>query len=112
MAAGLFGAAVFVWGILGDLFTGVHKAAPVPGPLQAIGPLLFQIGVLGLLILLVATRPRRLPIWTPLLVLAGFLLFAINLDLIPVGALIILAGLSPLARRSFVGGISRPASDR
>jgi hypothetical protein len=101
MVAGLFGAACFIWGILGDLFVGLHDAAPVPGPLQAIGPLLFQIGVLGLLVMLAAPRPRRLPVWTPPLVLAGFLLFALNLNLIPVGALILLVGLSPLARRSF-----------
>ncbi|MBO0867978.1 MAG: hypothetical protein J2P15_05385 [Micromonosporaceae bacterium] len=99
-AAGLFGAACFVWGILGDLFARVHDTAPVPGPLAAAGPLVFQVGILGLLVMLVAARPRRLPFWTPLLVLGGFLLFAIDLDLIPVGALIVLCGLSPLARRS------------
>jgi hypothetical protein len=102
LAAGLFGAACFLWGILGDLFPRVHDAAPVPGPLQVAGPLLFQVGVLVLLAMLVATRPRRLPIWTPALMLVGFLLFAINLDLLPVGALILLLALSPLARRSFV----------
>jgi hypothetical protein len=100
MIGGVAGAACFVWGILGDLFPRVHDSAPVPGPLQTVGPLLFQIGVLGLLVMLVATRPRRLPIWTPILVLAGFLLFALNLDLIPVGALVVLIGLSPLARQA------------
>jgi hypothetical protein len=110
MVAGVFGAACFIWGILGDLFASLHDSAPVPGPLQAVGPLLFQVGVLGLLVLLVVAR--RLPIWTPVLVLAGFLLFAINLDLIPIGAVILLCGLSPLAWRSFVAGISRPGSGR
>jgi hypothetical protein len=62
-----------------------------------LGPLLFQLGVLTLLIMMVTARPRRLPIWSPLLVLVGFLLFAANLDLIPIGALLILAGLGPLA---------------
>ena len=62
-----------------------------------LGPLLFQVGVLTLLIMMVTARPRRLPIWSPLLVLVGFLLFAANLDLIPIGALLILAGLRPLA---------------
>jgi hypothetical protein len=102
MVAGLFGAACFIWVILGDLFARLHRAAPLPGPLEAVGPLAFQVGVLGLLVMLVVARSRRLPFWTPILVLAGFLLFAINLDLIPVGALIVLCGLSPLARRSFV----------
>jgi hypothetical protein len=102
MVVGLFGAACFIWGILGDLFARLHNAAPVPGALQATGPLAFQVGVLGLLVMLVVARSRRLPFWSPILVLVGFLLFAINLDLIPVGALIVLCGLSPLARRSFV----------
>jgi hypothetical protein len=62
-----------------------------------LGPLLFQLGVLTLLIMMGTARPRQLPIWSPLLVLVGFLLFAANLDLIPIGALLILAGLSPLA---------------
>jgi hypothetical protein len=103
MAGGLFGAACFIWGIIGDLFVRVHDAAPVPGLLQAVGPLLFQVGVLGLLGLLVAAR--RVPIWAPLLVLVGFLMFAINLDLIPVGAVMILVGLSPLVRRSVNVGV-------
>jgi hypothetical protein len=33
--------------------------------------------------------------------LAGFLVFAINVDLIPVGAFIVMVALSPLAQRSF-----------
>jgi hypothetical protein len=103
MVAGLFGAACFIWVIVGDLFAHVHDAAPLPGPLEVAGPLVFQVGVLGLLVMLVVDRSRRLPFWTPILVLVGFLLFAMNLDLIPVGALIVLFGLSPLARRSFLG---------
>lgn len=102
MVAGLFGAACFVWVILGDLFGRLHDAAPLPGPLRLAGPIGFQVGALGLLVMLVATRPRRLPLWSPVLVLVGFLLFAASLDLIPFGAVIILCGLSPLARRSFV----------
>lgn len=95
--AGLVGVACFLWGILGDLFPDFHRAAPVPAPVQTTGPLLFQLGALTLLIMMVAARPRRLPAWSPLLVLVGFLLFAVNLDLIPVGALLIMAGLAPLA---------------
>jgi hypothetical protein len=100
MAASLFGAACFLWGILGDLFTRLHNIAPLPGSLEVVGPLLFQVGVLGLLVMLAATRPRRLPVWSPILVLIGFQLFAINLNLLPIGAPIILFGLSPLVRRS------------
>jgi hypothetical protein len=101
--AGLVGIACFEWGILGDLFPDVHEAAPVPQVLQGIGPLLFQLGTLTLLVMLVTARPRRLPVRSPVLVLVGFLLFAVNLDLIPVGALLLLIGLAPLARRPPAG---------
>ena len=95
--AGLFGVACFLWVILGDLFAGFHDAAPLPDALEAIGPLSFQLGVLTLLVILATARPRRLPFWSPLLVLLGFGMFAVSLDLIPVGALLVLAGLAPLA---------------
>lgn len=42
---------------------------------------------------------RRLPSWSPVLVLLGFVSIAVNLDLLPLGALLILAGLLPLWRR-------------
>ena len=61
------------------------------------GPLLFQVGVLALLTIL-AIR-RVVPAWSPLLVLAGFVLFMVNLDLLPLGALLLLAGFAPLAGR-------------
>ena len=93
----LFGVGCFLWVILGDLFPDFHDDAPLPDALEKLGPLAFQLGVLTLLIILATARPRRLPLWSPLLVLIGFVLFAVNLDLIPAGALLILAGLAPLA---------------
>ncbi len=114
--AGLFGVACFLWVILGDLFADFHDAAPLPDPLEMIGPLLLQLGVLTLLVMLVTARPRRLPVWSPVLVLAGFLLFAVNPDLIPIGALLVLAGLAPLAnppvRKSRAGVSRRAGPDR
>jgi hypothetical protein len=97
VVAGLVGVTCFLWGILGDLFAGFHRAVPVPDPLQTVGPLLFQLGTLTLLITMVVVRPRRLPVWSPVLVLVGFLLLAVNLTLIPIGAVLIMAGLAPLA---------------
>jgi hypothetical protein len=99
MIASLFGIACFLWGILGDLFEYLQNNVPVPKPLMIAGPLLFQIGILVLLVMLVTLRPRRLPFWSPILLFAGFLLFAINLNLLPVGALFILFGLLPLIRK-------------
>ncbi|MGW0780884.1 hypothetical protein [Streptomyces sp. NPDC002913] len=96
----LLGIACFLWVILGDLFADLAASAPLPEPLEMIGPLAFQGGWLTLLVMLVATSPRLLPVRSPLLVLAGFLLFAVDLDLLPVGGLLLMAGLAPVARAS------------
>lgn len=90
--AALVGSAAFVWVILGDLFGDLPG---LPDPLMIAGPLLFQLGVLALLTIL-AVR-RRVPVWSPVLVLVGFALFMVNLDLLPLGALLLLAGLGSLA---------------
>ncbi|MER7174406.1 hypothetical protein [Streptomyces mesophilus] len=97
-AAGMFGVACFLWVIIGDLFAAVDSAAPLPEPLEMIGPLAFQLGWLTLLAMLVAATPRLLPLWSPMAVLGGFVLFAANLDLLPIGALLLMAGLAPVAR--------------
>ncbi|MDG4856848.1 hypothetical protein P8605_01510 [Streptomyces sp. T-3] len=97
-AVSLFGVACFLWVILGDLFADLDTAAPLPEPLEMIGPLAFQLGWLTLLVMLVTAKPRLLPAWSPLLVVAGFLMFAVNLDLMPIGALLLMAGLAPVAR--------------
>ena len=91
-AAGLAGAAAFVWVILGDLFDDLPG---LPDPLMIIGPLLFQLGVLTLLTILVVRH--EVPVWSPVLVLAGFVLFMVDLDLLPLGALLLLGGLAPVA---------------
>lgn len=96
-AATLFGAACFLWMILGDLLSGFRDAAPLPDPLRATGPALFQLGVLTLLVLLVVNRPRRLPVWSPVLVLVGFAAIAISLDLLPIASIVVGLGLYPLA---------------
>ncbi|MER7442280.1 hypothetical protein [Micromonospora avicenniae] len=96
VGATLVGAASFLWVILGDLFTGFADVAPLPDPMYIAGPLLFQLGLLTLLVQAASLRPRRLPRWTPPLVLVGFLALAANLDLLPVGAALIFAGLLPL----------------
>ncbi|MFB8024847.1 MULTISPECIES: hypothetical protein [unclassified Streptomyces] len=96
-AASLSGIACFLWVILGDLFADV---APLPEPLEMTGPLAFQLGWLTLLVMLVTATPRLLPVWSPLFVLAGFVLFAADLDLLPVGAVLLMAGLAPVTRAS------------
>lgn len=95
---GLVGVASFVWVILGDLFPSLADAAPLPDPAMALGPPLFQAGILTLLVLAGATRPRLLPAWVPVPVLLGFLGIAVDLDLLPLAAAVILVGLLPLQR--------------
>ncbi|MGA8115802.1 MAG: hypothetical protein WCA46_19245 [Actinocatenispora sp.] len=94
--ASLFGAACFLWVIAGDLFQDFHDAAHLPDVLMMIGPLLFELGQLTLLSILASVRPRRLPAWSPVLVLVGFVALSANLDLLPLSALLVLAGLTPL----------------
>ncbi|MCX4847327.1 hypothetical protein [Streptomyces sp. NBC_00893] len=101
--AGVFGAGCFVWVILGDLFSGIAESAPLPGPLKLAGPLAFQLGLLTLLIMASAVRPRRVPLWSPALVFVAFALIAVNLDLIPLAAVVLMAGLAPLARNRTPG---------
>jgi hypothetical protein len=111
--ATLVGAACFLWVILGDLFAGLRDAARLPDPLTVAGPLLFQLGMLTLLLLLVIARPRRLSAWSPVLVLLGFAAIAANLDLLPLAATLIGAGLLPLAARPWrdFDGARSPGED-
>jgi hypothetical protein len=92
-AVALFGIGCFLWVIAGDLFEAVPD---LPDAVQLVGPLTFQLGTLVLMGQLVAVR--RLPVWSPVLLLAGFVLIAVNLDLLPLAALVILGALAPLAR--------------
>ncbi|GAA4570074.1 hypothetical protein GCM10023176_27930 [Micromonospora coerulea] len=94
--AGLVGAAAFVWVILGDIFPGFADAVPPPDPVLAGGPALFELGLLTLLVRAVAVR--LLPAWGPVLVLVGFVAIAVDLDLLPLGAALVFAGLLPMRR--------------
>ncbi|MFD1829957.1 hypothetical protein ACFSJS_09800 [Streptomyces desertarenae] len=98
MVAAVFGAGCFVWVALGDLFPGLADSAPLPGLLTSAGPLAFQLGMLTLLAMLAAAPPRRLPVWSPALVFVSFALITVSLDLIPLAAVVLMAGLAPLAR--------------
>jgi hypothetical protein len=93
--AALAGTVAFLWVIAGDLSPSFADAAPVPDALQAVGPMVFQLGLLTLLIQL--ARARRLPVWSPVVVLFGFLLIPISLDLLPLAAVVVFGGLLPLS---------------
>jgi hypothetical protein len=92
LVATVLGAVAFLWVITGDLFAGFPS---LPDTLQ-MGPVFFQVGTLVLLIQRVLER--RLPVWSPILVGVGFGAIAVSLDLIPVGATVVLVGLLPIAR--------------
>jgi hypothetical protein len=89
------GTLAFVWVILGDLFPRFDDAVEVPDAVMNLGPIVFELGLLTLLVRLVVRRLA--PWWSPVLVLLGFVPIAVNLDLLPLGALVILAGLVPVA---------------
>jgi uncharacterized membrane protein len=98
-ALGLAGVLAFIRVILDDLFPDAGDVLPLPGAVQAVGPLFFLVGLLTLLIDLAVHEPHRLPVWSPVAVLLGFVTITVNLDLLPVAALLFLVGLSPLVRR-------------
>jgi hypothetical protein len=93
-AAAVAGAGCFLWVIAGDLSSGFRGRWPLPDPLEAAGPVLFVLGMVTLLVLRAATR--RLPFWSPVLFLAGFVAVSVSLDLLPLGALVVLGALIPL----------------
>ena len=105
----LAGGFCFLWVIAGDLSESFQSAAPLPDPLQPAGPVLFEVGLLILLVRLVLAR--RLPAWSPVAVLAGFAAIAVDLDLLPLGSALVLAALFPLAlaREPLTTGGHRPA---
>jgi hypothetical protein len=97
VAATVFGAACFLWVIVGDLFPGFDH--PLPALLENAGPALFVIGMVTLLGL--QSFARRLPWWSPAAFLVGFVATSIQLDLLPFAAALILAGSIPVARGVF-----------
>jgi hypothetical protein len=101
-AAAVAGALCFLWVVTGDL---VDSWPQLPSLLQIVGPLLYQIGSLVVLIRLVVAG--RLPWWSPVLVVLGFGAIAADLDLLPFASALVGAGLYPVARaagrRSVVG---------
>jgi hypothetical protein len=67
---------------------------------------MFVLGLLTLLIQLV--RAHRLPAWSPVAVLFAFLMIPVSLDLIPLAAILLFAGLWPLpGRRTRLSALAR-----
>ncbi|MFI6343955.1 hypothetical protein [Streptomyces sp. NPDC050560] len=109
-AAGVLGALCLLWDVLGGLATGLRP----PGAVGVLGAVPLPVGLLVLL--LISAGARRLPDWSPPLVLAALLLPAGDPDLLAAGALLLLAGLAPVGRAAAGAGerarAERPVDDR
>lgn len=81
------------------LFDQIQNHPGVVPAFYAVGPLLFYVGLLALLVTLAAGRARRISVWSPVLVLVGTVVMGADLDLMSVGAALYLAALLPLAGR-------------
>ena len=82
------------------LFEQIQSHPGVVPAFYSVGPVLFYVGLLGLLVLLAAGRARRISVWSPVLVLVGTVVMGADLDFIAAGAALYLAALAPLARRT------------
>ena len=107
VASAVFGSACMIWVIAGDLSAGFRDRWPLPEPLQSAGPVCFVLGMVALLSLHVAAG--RLPVWSPMLLFLGYTAITVNLDLLPVAALLMLGALAPLGRAPARGSrLARP----
>lgn len=125
---GFAGLLPFVRGIIIDIVAGIRAADrpemerlsdryhDIPGLLPSayydLGPVLFEIGLVALLVLLAAGR--RMPWWSPVLMVLGFAVIPVNLDLLPLGGAIMGVALAPGAARRRVpaAGATRPGHRR
>jgi hypothetical protein len=129
VAAALVGLLVFIRSVVVDLvvgFQGIDRADmdriyprydgfPVGLPaaftrvLDNVGPALFIVGLLTLVIQLAAISPRRLPWRSPVLIAIGFACITANLDLLPVAGAGMALGLLPMrAQRANAQDLPQP----
>ncbi|MCF3183654.1 hypothetical protein IPZ70_27475, partial [Streptomyces polychromogenes] len=78
------------------LFEEIQSRPGVEPAVYSVGPLLFYVGLLWIVTQLAAGR--RTGVWRPAAVLLGTAVMGVSLDLIPLGALLFCAALSPLGR--------------
>lgn len=83
---------------MSEMFDRVQGVPGVMPLVYTVVPMLFWLGLLGLVTLLAFFRRGLVRAWAPVLVLAGTVLMAVSLDLLPVGALCLGAALVPVRR--------------
>ncbi|WP_158973135.1 hypothetical protein [Streptomyces griseus] len=88
------------------LFEDVQSHPGVMPAVYTVGPMLFYVGLLWLVIQLAVQR--RIRVWRPALVVLGTATMAASLDLMPLGGLLFAAALSPLGRDAAVAGAAVP----
>jgi hypothetical protein len=92
------GAVAFIWVILGDISTTIRDAVQVPALITTLAPPLLVVGLVLLSGQLAVAYHRRWWPWTPTLTLAGLIVISIDLDLIPIGAILLLLAFAPVSR--------------
>ncbi|WP_188836346.1 hypothetical protein [Flexivirga endophytica] len=105
---GLAGSAAFVWVIVGDISPSIHSELPVPGPVTALGPPAFLLGIFMLLGVAALRAQFPWPHW--ILVVVGFSCVAASLALLPLAAVLLLVGFEPLRSHQRLIG-ERPTVD-
>lgn len=78
------------------LFEQIQSHPGVMPAVYTVGPMLFYVGLVWIVVQLAAQR--RISSWRPVMVVIGTATMAASLDLIPLGAVLFCAALSPLAR--------------
>ncbi|MEU7743643.1 hypothetical protein [Nonomuraea sp. NPDC049158] len=82
---------------MGPMFEQVKAVPGVSLAVYGAGPILFYVAQLSFAALLAGNRLVK--VWVPVVVLAEIVLSAVNLDLIPVGAILLLVSFLPLMGR-------------
>lgn len=95
--ASLVGVALVCWVILTDLIPSLDARASLPDPVMAVGPAVFIVGFVGLLVIAARRSSAVTPV-TPGLGLLAFGLVGADLDLLAVTAGLLLVALWPVRR--------------
>ncbi|MFH8515027.1 hypothetical protein ACH4CE_07880 [Streptomyces gelaticus] len=83
---------------MSEMFRRVQDVPGVMPSVYTVVPVLFWLGLLALVTLLAFLRRDLVRAWAPVLVLAGTVLMAVSLDLLPAGALCLGVALLPVRR--------------
>ncbi|WP_208616298.1 hypothetical protein [Amycolatopsis regifaucium] len=82
---------------MSQIIAEIRKTPGLSLAVYDVGPYLFYLGQLGLVVQLAATRV--ISVWTPLLVLFDLITPFIDKDLIPLGALVLMISFAAIAKR-------------